>query len=81
LFNRLVLIDQTDRNRGYISSDSKDDLIGLEGVAITSLRPSGTVLIEERRIDVVSVGDFIEKGAQVKVVDTSGSRVMVTRLG
>lgn len=81
LFNRLVLIDQTDRNRGYISSDSKDDLIGLEGVAITSLRPSGTVLIEERRIDVVSVGDFIEKGAPVKVVDTSGSRVMVTRLG
>lgn len=81
MFNKLVLADQTDRNHGYISSDSKDDLMGLEGVAITSLRPSGTVLIQDRRIDVVSVGDFIEKGAHVKVVDTSGSRVMVTRLG
>lgn len=81
MFNKLVLADQTDRNHGYTSSDSKDDLMGLEGVALTSLRPSGTVLIQDRRIDVVSVGDFIEKGAHVKVVDTSGSRVMVTRLG
>lgn len=81
MFNKFVLVDQTDRNHGYTSSDSKDDLLGLEGVAITSLRPAGTVLIEDRRIDVVSVGDFIEKGAHVKVVDTSGSRVMVTRLG
>ena len=81
MFNKLVLVDQTDRNHGYTSSDSKDDLLGLEGVAITSLRPSGTILIQDRRIDVVSVGDFIEKGAQVRVVDTSGSRVMVTRMG
>lgn len=81
MFNKLVLADQTDRNHGYTSSDSKDDLLGLEGVALTSLRPAGTVLIQDRRIDVVSVGDFIEKGAHVKVVDTSGSRVMVTRLG
>lgn len=81
MFNKLVLADQTDRNHGYTSSDSKDDLLGLEGVAITSLRPSGTVLIQDRRIDVVSVGEFIEKGAHVKVVDTSGTRVMVNRLG
>ena len=73
MFNKLVLADQTDRNHGYTSSDSKDDLMGLEGVALTSLRPAGTVLIQERRVDVVSVGEFIEKGAQVKVVDTSGS--------
>ncbi|KPQ00657.1 MAG: membrane-bound serine protease (ClpP class) [Bacteroidetes bacterium HLUCCA01] len=81
MFNKLVLADQTDRNHGYTSSDSKDDLMGLEGVALTSLRPAGTVLIQERRVDVVSVGEFIEKGAQVKVVDTSGSRVMVSRVG
>jgi membrane-bound serine protease (ClpP class) len=81
MFNKLVLLDQTDRGHGYISSDSKDDLLGLEGVALTPLRPSGTVLIEDRRVDVVSVGDFIEKGAHVKVVDTSGSRVMVNRMG
>jgi len=80
MFSKLVLADQTDRNHGYTSSDSKDDLQGLEGVAITALRPSGTVIIDDKRIDVVSVGDFIEKGARVRVTDTSGSRVMVTRI-
>jgi len=80
LFSKLILTDATDREHGYISSDSKDDLIGLEGVAMTSLRPAGTVLIEEKRIDVVSVGEFIEKGARIKVVDTTSSRVMVDRV-
>lgn len=80
-FSKLILADSTDREHGYTSSDSKDDLIGREGVAMTSLRPAGTVLIDEKRIDVVSVGDFVEKGARVKVIDTSSSRVMVERLG
>lgn len=80
LFSKLILADATDREHGYTSSSSKDDLIGLEGVSITALRPSGTVLIDDKRIDVVTDGDFIEKGARIRVVDTSGSRVMVTRV-
>lgn len=81
LFSKLILTDATDREHGYISSDSKDALIDMEGVAMTSLRPAGTVLIEEKRIDVVTVGEFIEKGARIKVVNTSGGRVMVDRVG
>jgi membrane-bound serine protease (ClpP class) len=80
LFSKLILADSTDREHGYTASSSKDDLIGLEGVAITSLRPSGTVLIDERRIDVISAGEFIEKGARVKVIDTTSSRVVVDRI-
>lgn len=79
-FSRLILADSTDREHGYTSSPSQDNLIGLEGVAMTSLRPAGTVLIDDRRIDVVTVGDFIEKGARIKVVDTTSSRVMVSRV-
>lgn len=80
LFSKLILADSTDREHGYTSSSSKDDLIGLEGVAMTPLRPSGTVLIEDRRIDVVTSGDFIEKGARVRVTDTTSSRVVVDRV-
>lgn len=79
-FSKLILADSTDRDHGYTSTSSKDDLIGLEGVAMTSLRPSGTVLIEDRRIDVITSGDFIEKGARVRVVDTTSSRVVVNRV-
>lgn len=80
MLNKLVLSETTDRTSGYISQESKDDLLGEEGIAITALRPSGTVLVLDRRVDVVSDGEFVEKGARVKVVDTSSSRVMVQKL-
>jgi membrane-bound serine protease (ClpP class) len=80
MFNKLVLSESTNRTSGYISQESKDDLLGEEGIAITALRPSGTVLVLDRRVDVVSDGEFVEKGARVKVVDTSSSRVMVQKL-
>jgi len=66
------------KSDGVVSYDEKlSDLVGKEGVAVTNLRPSGTVRIENRRIDVVTRGDFIEKGAAVDVVKVEGSRVVV----
>lgn len=53
---------------------------GSEGVALTSLRPAGTVLIDEHRVDVVSEGDYIEKGAKVQVVSHIGNRVTVRKI-
>lgn len=76
-FNKLVLSATTDSNFGYTSSNSLEDLNGSTGVALTALRPSGTVIINDSRIDVTSEGDFIEKGAKVRVSKTVGSRVWV----
>lgn len=80
MINKLVLAESTDRHRGYVSHDSKDEYLGAEGVAITPLRPGGTVLLMDKRLDVVSDGEFVEKGARVKVVDTGGGRVVVQKL-
>jgi membrane-bound ClpP family serine protease len=66
------------RSAGVVSYDEKlSELLGKEGVAITNLRPSGTVLIEKGRIDVVTRGDYIEKGETVRVLKVEGSRVVV----
>ncbi|GAB4189079.1 MAG: hypothetical protein Kow00105_03630 [Phycisphaeraceae bacterium] len=51
--------------------------VGLQGVAVTDLRPSGLARFEGREIDVVSVGPFIEKGQPVKVIEVHGSRIVV----
>lgn len=68
------------KSDGVVSYDEKlSDLVGKEGVAVTNLRPSGTVRIENRRIDVVTRGDFIEKGAAVEVAKVEGSRVVVKK--
>lgn len=80
MFNTLVLSESTDRSRGYTGADTHDDLLGSEGVTVTALRPSGTALLNDRRIDVVSDGDFIEKGARVKVVETANLKVVVRKL-
>ncbi len=54
-------------------------LLQREGVADTALRPTGKALIDGRRLDVVSDGDFIEQGVAVKVVEVAGPRIVVRK--
>jgi membrane-bound serine protease (ClpP class) len=56
-------------------------LVGRAGVADTALRPTGKVLIDGRRLDVVSDGEFIEAGSAVAVHAVDGSRIIVKRRG
>jgi len=55
----------------------KPELLNKEGTAYTTLRPSGTALIDGKRVDVVTEGTLIEKGTPVKVVAIEGMRVVV----
>lgn len=52
-------------------------LIGKTGAARTPLRPAGIAELDGVRLNVVTEGDFIEKGASVRVVRASGNRVVV----
>jgi membrane-bound serine protease (ClpP class) len=52
---------------------------GDSGTAMTALRPSGKVRIGEDLLDVVTEGEFIERGAPVVVFEISGNRVIVAR--
>lgn len=54
-------------------------LIGREGRALTPLRPAGTALIDDRRVDVVAEGELIELGDPVVVVFEEGMRVVVRK--
>ena len=50
---------------------------GKSGVTLTPLRPAGIMDIDGDRIDVVTRGEFIEKGEAVKVIEVEGSRIVV----
>ena len=56
---------------------ARPELLDQTGTAFTSLRPSGTALIDGKRIDVVTEGALIEKGTAIKVVAIEGLRVVV----
>ncbi|WP_071395815.1 NfeD family protein [Bacillus tuaregi] len=79
-FKKLILTDSTSTEQGYVSNQNRTELVGVVGTCLTDLRPSGMVVIGEERIDVVSEGEFIAKGSQVKVVKTEGSRIVVREI-
>jgi membrane-bound serine protease (ClpP class) len=55
-------------------------LIGKEGVAVTPLRPAGTALIDGKKVDVVTEGEFILPGTTIVVTDTPANKVLVKSL-
>ena len=55
-------------------------LEGARGVALSDLRPSGYIEIDDTMVDVVTRGDFIPAGALVEVVRDEGYRRIVRRV-
>ncbi len=54
--------------------------VGKEGVALTPLRPSGTADFDGVRLDVLTRGNFIEKGSKVTVEEINGKKILVKQL-
>ena len=79
LFRRFALSTVMDADMGYHSSSPENfqDYIGKSGTALTPLRPSGTARIENKRVDVVTAGDFIPQNSDIKVIEVEGSKVFV----
>jgi membrane-bound serine protease (ClpP class) len=55
----------------------RSELIGRTGKAVTSLRPVGTVLIDGKRHECLSVYGAIDRDTQVKVVSVRGNEIKV----
>lgn len=73
----VFLLTRTDRDVGYESAPHRADLVGREGKAITDLRPSGTGLFGDERVDVVSEAEWIPAGSVIRVVSAEGYRHVV----
>ena len=65
--------------KGAVSSVGLDHahLVGKQGKAVSNLHPSGTAMIDGKKVDVVTGGVYISKGSAIAVVETSGPRVVV----
>jgi membrane-bound serine protease (ClpP class) len=78
---RHIILSEEERvELGYTAPLDQTSLIGLEGVTLTTLRPSGAAEIEGRRIDVVSDGAYIPAGEKITVERVEGVRVIVQRV-
>ncbi len=80
-FQNLIL-DTSERSaEGYRSTpEFYEQLLGAEGTALSPLRPAGIGLFNNRRINVVADGDFIEPNQKIKIIKVEGYRVIVRKV-
>jgi membrane-bound serine protease (ClpP class) len=83
----LLWVPRTKAGRALVLKDTLgkpeenfEALVGVEGVAVTPLRPAGMAELAGRRVDVVTDGVFVEKGRAVRVVAVEGARVVVAQI-
>jgi membrane-bound serine protease (ClpP class) len=60
-----------------VSAEEGERLLGAVGMAVTMLRPSGSAEFGEARVEVETNGEYIPKGARVRVVAVKLGRVVV----
>lgn len=78
VWNKLILSENETKERGYVGPKSLGNFLGAEGVALTPLRPSGTVQIAEGdRLDAVTEGVYLAAGTAVVVTGLSSGSVVV----
>jgi membrane-bound serine protease (ClpP class) len=75
----VFLKESTSRDTGYLSAPDREDLIGQTGIAVTDLRPAGTVRVGDERIDVVTEGPWVEEGSEVVLLRAESYRHVVRR--
>ncbi len=80
-FQKIILSEDQKSEEGFsIKQIDLDLLIGNIGVAITDLRPSGKVEIEDRIYDAISEASFISRNDKVKVLKTEGYSIIVRKV-
>ena len=62
---------------GYHSSVSYDNLLGREGITETFFRPSGNIIINDKKYDAITEGEFINKGVKIKVILVEGNKIVI----
>lgn len=81
-FGRQVILETTqEHEEGFVAqTPDRTELIGMTGLTITPVHPSGTAVINDKRYDVVSEGGFIDKNVDVTVIDVEGVRIVVRKI-
>ena len=81
-YKKLVLEAEQLPSQGYVGLDvvAQMALVGKHGTTQSPLRPSGIALIDGKRVDVVSEGEFIDRDTAIEVTHTEGARIVVAPL-
>ena len=68
------------KGAGFASSAQDPGLVGQVGTALTDLHPTGTGVFSGKRRDVITSGEYINAGQEIKIVRDEGYRLIVERV-
>jgi membrane-bound serine protease (ClpP class) len=84
LFNRMVLEPPPPEERIILSHRELladfSHLVGQRGEAVTDLRPGGRALVADQLVDVIAMGEPIDRGEMGEVVTAHATRGVVRRV-
>lgn len=82
MFNRLVLATAQPIGGGYTVQvpDEARIMVGLHGTATSFLRPAGRGRFGDRTLDVMTRGEFIDKGRPIEIIEAEGNRLVVSEV-
>ena len=68
------------RKEGVSSQSSElESYVGTQGNAVTNLRPAGIAVINGKRVDVVTRGEYLEKDSAIIVTAVTGNQIIVRK--
>jgi membrane-bound serine protease (ClpP class) len=68
------------RKEGVSSQSSElESYVGTQGNAVTNLRPAGIAVINGKRVDVVTRGEYLEKDSAIVVAAVTGNQIIVRK--
>ncbi len=77
----VTLKKQLSKKEGVTAQDTEmERYLEMEGIAVTDLRPAGTAIVNKKRIDVVTSGEYIERDSPIKVQSVTGNQVIVAKI-
>ena len=77
--SKIILKDTESNEAGYRSNKDMQVFLDRVGQTTTVLRPTGMADFDGVRLNVVSEGDFISAGENVRVIRIEGSRIVVRK--
>ena len=89
IYFELVVLPRTRFGRGLVVESTSGgaspvvasaDVVGKAAEALTTLAPSGYVLVEGRRYEAFSQSGHVQRGAALRVVGLDNFRVIVTKV-
>jgi membrane-bound serine protease (ClpP class) len=77
LYGALVSHSVSGDNSVQVQEKEQTKRLGEVGVAVSVLRPGGKAQFGDEILDVITQGDMIAKGAQVRIIGNSGTEAIV----